>query len=268
MPSLLKIVTIQPLKPRETESHSVGLVRGPPCSPCLDRKEGALHPHVKASASLHRALLGCPGLMAPVSQDQGGQSPHFQKRISFPITTGHAGLHRPDLGHRRGPSLPYSQGHMGQLPMGTAGGPPPLTFLGPGQQPCPSLKSARTRMGRRESPRMLRIASWLARPPSLKDQNKPSSWEIEALHLSSLEAKGGLCCLSLKDPGEALLPPSLEVREAHPLAILGAQGGRIPVSLKLPGVPILVSLKGPEAKHLVSCKDPGESSLSSSKSKG
>lgn len=268
MLSFLKKVTIWQLKLKETESHSPDLAMGPPHSPHLGRKGGPLCPSFRASVSPHHALLECQGFMAQISQDQGDQSLRFQKRISFPTAMGHEGHRQPESGPRRGLFLPSSQGHTGHLPTGTAGGPPPLTLVGPEEQHHPNSKNARIPMGKKGNSKMPRTMRWLALLRSLKDQNKPSSWEIEAQHLSNLEAKEGLCCLSLKDPGEDLLPLSLEVREDHPLAILLAQGGHILVSLKLPGVLIPISLKDPEAKHRISCQGPGGFSLSSLRNKG
>lgn len=253
---LLKKVTTLLLNLRETESPSAEPVKGLPHSPQLDREEGPLRPHLRASVSQHHALSGHRGSMVPISQDQGGQSLRFQKRISFLIATGRAGLRRPDSGPRRAPSLPCSQGRMGPLPMGTAGVPPPPTLGGPEEQHHPNLKSERTPTGRRGNSRTAHTMRRPALPLHLKDQNKPSSWEVEARHRSSLEAREGLCCHSLKGPEGVPLPLSLAVREGPRPATLWAQGGRIPVSLK-----------DPEAKRQISCQDPGGFSLSSSRSR-
>lgn len=256
MPCLLKKVTVQLLTLKETETHRVDLARGLPHSPHLDRK-GAPCPSSRASVSPHRALLECQDFMAPTSQDHGGKCLHFQKRISFLTVTGQEGLRQPDSGPRRDPSLPYSQGHTGHLPTGTAGAPHPHTLVGPEEQHHPNLKNARIHMGKKGSSRTPRTMTWLGLLPSLKDQNRAHQWEVEAPDPSSLGAPGGLCLPSLKGPEEALLPLSSGVREDHPLAILWAQGGRI-----------LVSLTDPEASHQISCQDPGGFNLSSLKSKG
>lgn len=251
MLSLLKKVTPLRLKPKETDP-----VRGPPRSPQLDREEGPLCPQLRASVSQRHARLGQRGFMAPVSQDQGGQPLRFLKRILFLIAMGREGLPRPDSGPKRGPSLPCSQGHMGPLPMGTAGAPPLPTLGDPEDQHHPSLRSERTPTGRRENSRTARTMSWPALPLSLKEQNNPSLWEVEARR-SSLEAREGLCCHSLKDPEGVLLPLSLAVSGGLPPATLWARGGRIPISLK-----------DPEAKRQISCQDPGGFSLSHSRSRG
>lgn len=253
---LLKKVTVQQLKLKETEPHSPDLARGPPHSLHLDRK-GPLCPSFRGSVSLHHVPSGCRGFMAPISQDPEAQSLHFRKRMSSPTMMGRGGLHRPGSQPRRVPFLPYSQGHTGHLPTGTAGAPPPLTLGVPEEQHRPNSKNARIPTGKKESSRTRHTTRWPALRLSSKDQNKASSWGTGAWHLSSLGAQGGLCCLSLKGPEEGLLPLSLGVREDQPLAISWAQGGRI-----------LVSLKDPEAKHPISCQDPGEFSLSSLKSKG
>lgn len=255
--SLLKKVTTRLLKPKETESHSADPVRGLPHSPQLDREEGPLRPHLRASVSQHHALSGRQGFMAPISQDQGGQSLRFQKRTPFLTAMGQGGLRRPDSGPRRGPSLPCSRGHTGPLPTGMAGVPPPPTSGGPGGQHHPNLKSGRTPTGRKGNSRTARTMRWPALPRSLRGQSKPSSWAVGARRLSSLEAREGLCCHSLRGPEGVPLPPSLAVREGPPPATLWAQGGHI-----------LVSLKDPEAKHQISCQDPGGFSLSSSRSRG
>lgn len=252
---LLKKVTVQQLKVKETEPPSPDLVRGPLRSQHLDRK-GPLCPSFRASVNLHHAPSGCRGFMAPISQDQGVQSLHFRKRMS-PTMRGQGGPHRPGLSPRRGPFLPYSQGHTDHLPTGTAGAPRPLTLVGPEEQHLPNLKNARIPTEKKGSSRTPRTTRWQVLLLSSKDQNKPSSWGAGAWHLSSLGAQGGLCSLSLKGPEEGLLPLSLGVREDHPQAILWAQGGHI-----------LISLKDPEAKHPISCRDPGGCSLSSLKSKG
>lgn len=257
MLSLLKKVTPLRLKPKETESHRADPVRGPPRSPQLDREQGPLCPHPRASVSQHHARLGHRGFMAPVSQDQGGQPLHFLKRILFLIAMGREGLPRPDSGPKRGPSLPCSQGHMGPLPMGTVGVPPLPTLGGPEDQHHPNLRSERTRTGRKENSRTARTTSRPALSLSSKEQNNPSLWEVEARRRSSLEAREGLCCHSLKDPEGVLLPLSLGVREGLPPATLWARGGRIPISLK-----------DPEAKRQISCQDPGGFSLSHSRSRG
>lgn len=255
MLTLLKKVTTRQLN--LTESRSADPVRGPPRSPPLDREEGALRPRLRPSVSQHRALSARRGFMAPISKDQGGQSLRFQKRISSLIAMGPEGLRRLDSGPRRDPSLPCSQGHTGHPPTGTAGVPPPPTWGGPEEQHHPSLKTERTPTGRKGNSRTTRTMTCPGLPLSLKDPNKPSSWEVEARRPSSSEAREGLCCHSLRGPEGVPHLLSLVVREAPPLATSWAQGGRIPVSLK-----------DPEAKHQISCQDPGGCSLSSSRSRG
>lgn len=264
MPCLLRKVTVWLLKLKETEIHSADLARGPPHSPNLDRK-GPLSS--RASVSPHPVLLEHRDSMAPASRDHGGQCLRFQKRVLFLTMKGPEGLHQPDSGPRRGPFLPYSQGHMGPLRMGTAGAPHPLTLAGPEEQHHPNSKNARIHTGRKENSRMPRTMTCLGLLPLLKDQNQACQWETEVQALSSLEAHGGPCWHSLKDPEEAL-PLSLGVREDHPLAILWAQEDHILVSLKPCEVPIPISLMDPEAKHQISCQDPGEFSLNNLKSKG
>lgn len=266
MPCLLKKVTVQLLKLKETETHSADLERGPAHSPHLDRK-CPLCPSYRASGSLHPALLEHWGFMAPASQHRGDQWLHFQETVPF-LTTEQEGLHQPDLELRRGPSLPYSQGHTGHFPTGTTGVPHLLTLVGPEGQHHPNLKNARICTGKKGNSRTPHTMTWLGLLPSLKDQNKAHWWEAEAQAPSSLEAHGGLCWPHLKGPEEALLHLSLGVRGDHPLAILWVQEVRILVSLKAPGVLIPISLMDPEAKHQISCQDPGEFSLSSLKSKG
>lgn len=267
MPCLLKKVTVRLLKLKETETHSADLERGPIHSPHLDRK-GPPCPSYRASVSLHPALLEHWDFMAPASPDRGDPWLRFQKTVSFLTTMEQEGLRRPDLELRRGPSLPYSQGHMGHLPTGTTGAPHPLTLVDPEEQHHPNLKNARICMGKKGNSRTPRTMTRLGLLPSLKDQNKARWWEAEVQAPSSLEAHGGLCWPRLKGPEAALLRLSLGVRGDHPLAILWVQEGRILVSLKAPGVPILISLMDPEAKHQISCQDPGDFSLSSLKSKG
>lgn len=266
MPCLLKKVTVQLLKLKETETPSADLERGPTHSPPLDRK-GPLCPSYRASVSLHPALSEHWDFMARASQDRGDQWLRFQKTVSFLTTMEQEGLRRPDLELRRGPSLPYSQGHMGHLLTGTTGAPHPLTLVGPEDQHHPNLKNARICMGRNGNSRTPHTMTWLGLLPSLKDQNK-ARWEAEAQAPSSLEAHGGLCWPRLKGPEEAHLRLSLGVRGDHPLAILWVQEVRILVNLKAPGAPIPISLMGPEVKPQISCQDPGEFSLSSLKSKG
>lgn len=265
MPCLLKKVTVWLLKLKETETHSADLERGPTHSLHLDRK-GHPYPSYKASVSLHSVLLEHWDFMAPAFQDRGDQWLHFQKTVSFLTTMEQEGLHRPDLELRRGPFLPYSQGHMGHLPTGTTGVTHPLTPVDPEEQHHPNLKNTRICMGKKGNSRTPHTMTWLGLLPNLKDQNKAHWWEAEVQAPSSLEAHGGLYWPRLKGPEVALL--SLGVRGDHPLAILWVQEGHILVSLKAPGVPILISLMDPEAKHQISWQDPGEFSLSSLKSKG
>lgn len=238
------------LKLKATETHSPGPARGPPRSPSPDRR-GPLRPRSRASASLLRARSGCRGSTDLVSLGQGAQSHRFQKKLPCLTTMGHEDLQQPDLGLQRGPSLPYFQGHMGHLHMGTAGAPRPHTLVGPEARQHPNLKNARIPTGKSGSSRTARTR-WPALPRSLRGLSKASSWGAGPWRLSSSGDPGGLCCLSSKGPGGGLLPLSSAVRGDHPLAILWALGGRTPVSLR-----------GPEARPPASCRGPEACSLRS-----
>lgn len=125
-------------------------------SPHLGRGEGALSLSFLASVNLHHALLGCQVIMAPVSQDLGGQPLLFQKRTLFLTVMDQEAPHLPDLGLRSHQSLPYSLGNMGHLPMGTTGDSHLLILVDPEEEHQPNLKIAKILMGRKGNSRTLR----------------------------------------------------------------------------------------------------------------
>lgn len=189
--SLLGGVTAQQLILRTAGRHSSGLARELLHSSNLGRGEGALSPSFLASVNLCHALLGCRGTMAPVSQDLGGQSLPFQKKILFQTVMDQEAHHLPDLGPRSHQSLPCSLGNMGHLPTETAGDSHLLILVGPEEELRPSLKNARTHMGRRENSRTRHTTRWQVPLLSVKDQTRPSSWGTG--HPSNLEARDGPC---------------------------------------------------------------------------
>lgn len=225
-------------------------------SPHPGTKEGPpFSPSFQARGNQCLVLLGCLDYPVPASRVLGGQAPRFPRRTLLPVT-GQGGL-LPDSGPRKGPCLPCFLVSMGPLLMGRPGAPHPPSSAAPEEWHLLSLKSARTCMRRAGTSRRWCTVSCLARQPSLRGPSEPQVQVAEAGYPSSVADRGGLCCPSSRDPGEARLHLSLGLREDPHLATLWAHGG-----------PIRASLRDPEARHQPSYQVPGGCSRSRLRSRG